>query len=168
MRPLLLPGLALGLLLAAAVPATAQDAAGLSVGGAWIRELAAGLPAAGYFKLRNDSGQTVQLVGAASPACGGLTLHQTIREHTMSAMSGMDPDNPRRGASMPGMTTMQPLAALPVPAHGAVQFAPGGYHLMCEHPTEAVQPGRSVVVTLRFADGRSLRETFPVRDARGD
>ncbi len=111
----------------------------------------------------------MQLVGASSPACGSLTLHQTLREHAMSAMSGLDPDNGRGGsaAAMPGMTTMQPVAGVPVPGHGAAQFAPGGYHLMCEHPTPALQAGRSITVTLRFADGRSLRAAFPVRSARG-
>ena len=158
----------LGLLLAGAVPAAAQDAPGLSLVDAWIRELAPGLPAAGYFTLRNDSGATVQLVGASSPDCGSLTLHQTIREHAMSAMSGLDPGNAREGmGAMPGMTTMRPVAAVPVPGHGAVRFAPGGYHLMCEHPTPAVQAGRSVAVTLRFAGGRSLRAAFPVRSPRG-
>ena len=62
---------------------------------------------------------------------------------------------------------MQPIAAVAVPEHGAVRFAPGSYHLMCEHPTGAVQAGRSIAVTLRFGDGRSLQTAFPVRDARG-
>ena len=87
----------------------------------------------------------------------------------MNAMSGLDPDNANRGAgAMPGMTMMQPVAAVPVPGHGTVRFAPGGHHLMCEHPTAAVQAGRSIAVTLRFADGRSLPAAFPVRSPRGD
>ncbi len=156
------------LLLAVAAPAAAQGAPGLSLADPWMRALAGGLPAAGYFTLRNDNQGTVQLVGAASPACGSLTLHQTVREHVMSAMSAMDPDNPPpRAGTMPGMTMMRPVAAVPVPGRGEVRFAPGGYHLMCEHPTAAVQAGASIEVTLRFADGRELHSRFPIRNARG-
>ena len=142
-----------------------RPADGLAVSGQWMRALAAGLPAAGYFTLANGSERPVRLVGARSAACGSLTLHQTVRQHTMSAMSGMDPQNPARG--MPGMSMMQPVAGVPVPAHGTIRFMPGGYHLMCEQPTGAVQPGQGIPVTLLFEPGGSIEAVFPVRSARG-
>ena len=154
----------IALLLLASLPARARQA-DLTVSDPWMRALAGGLPAAGYFTLANHSGQPVLLVGARSAACGSLTLHQTVRQHAMSAMSGMDPQD--AGHGMPGMSMMQPVAALPVPAHGMVRFTPGSYHLMCGHPTDAVQPGRSVQVTLLFESGRTLDAAFAIRDARG-
>ena len=153
------------LLLLACAPVAARAADGLAVSGQWMRALAAGLPAAGYFTLANGSGQPARLVGARSPACGSLTLHQTVRQHTMSAMSGMDPQNPAHG--MPGMSMMQPVDGVPVAAHGTIRFMPGGYHLMCEQPTDAVRPGQSIPVTLLFEPGGSLDAAFPVRSARG-
>ena len=151
-----------------AVPAGAEDAPGVAVSGQWVRALAAGLPAAGYFTLSNGSPRPVRLVGASSPACGSLTLHQTVRQHAMSAMSARDPQNPTLGMpGMAGMSTMQPVAGVAVAAHGTVSFTPGGYHLMCEQPAASVQPGQSVAVTLHFATGEAVASMFPVRSARG-
>ncbi len=148
------------------LPAAAAAAAnGLAVSGQWMRALAGGMPAAGYFVLRNDAAMPARLIGASSPACGSLTLHQTIRQHTMSAMSALDPQNPTAG--MPGMSMMQPVAGVPIASHGTIGFTPGGYHLMCEQPTDAVRPGASVEVTLRFEGGGTLDAAFPVRSARG-
>ncbi len=138
----------LAVLAAAVTLAAGAPAGSLVVSQAWIRALAPGIPAAGYFTLANQGDRAAKLVGAASPACGSLTLHRTM------AM----------GATM---STMQPVAALTVPPHGSVRFAPGGYHLMCEQAGAAVQPGRSIPVTFRFDDGRSVRSDFPVRGARG-
>ena len=148
-----------------ATVAGAQDAPGVTVSGQWMRALAAGLPAAGYFTLSNGSARPVRLVGASSPACGSLTLHQTVRQHAMSAMSARDPQNPMAG--MPGMSTMQPVAGVAVAAHGTASFTPGGYHLMCEQPGASARPGQSIAVTLRFMGGEDVTAMFPVRSARG-
>lgn len=157
---------------AAAQGAATAQGAELAVSGQWMRALTAGLPAGGYFTLTNKADQPVRLVGASSPDCGSLTLHQTIHTHSMSAMSAMDKDNPHGGAhggmgSMGGMSSMQPVAEVVVPAHGSIRFAPGGYHLMCEQPTEAVRPGQSIDVTLRFENGGTIRAAFPVKGVRG-
>ena len=134
---------------------------GVTIGNAWMRALP-DLPASGYFSLHNSGASGVTLTGAGTPACGNLTLHQTIRAHTMSHMSGIAP-GPMAG--MPGMTSMQAVAAITVPPGGSVRFTPGGYHLMCEQPGPGVSPGGSIPVTLRFADGSSLTSNFPVRTA---
>ena len=163
------------LLLLASVPVAAcaadqeahQEASGpadgLAVFGQWMRALAAGLPTAGYFTLANGSSRPARVVGARSAACGSLTSHQTVRQHTMSPMSGMDPQNPAQG--LLGMSTMQPVDG--VPAHGTIRFTPGGYHLMCEQPTGAARPGQGIRVTLLFEPGGSLDAVFPIRSARG-
>ena len=33
-----------------------------------------------------------------------------------------------------GVEKMLPVKSVPVPAHGTLSFAPGGYHLMCMQP----------------------------------
>ena len=162
--PMLALALVPATLLAPAV-AGGQDAPGVTVSEQWMRALSAGLPAAGYFTLGNGSARPVRLVGASSPACGSLTLHQTVRQHTMSAMSARDPRNPLAG--MPGMSTMQPVAGVTVAPHDTVGFTPGGYHLMCEQPAAMVRPGQSIAVTLHLAGGADIVSVFPVRSARG-
>ncbi len=134
----------------AAVPARAADpagTAGLALSNQWFRAVTPKLPEAGYFDLANNSAQARKLVGAFSPACGTLMLHQTI--------------------SLNGIDRMVMVRSLDLPAHGALHFAPGGYHLMCVSPSADAKPGQSISVTLRFADGATLEASFPVRGATG-
>jgi periplasmic copper chaperone A len=119
---------------------------GLSISDAWMRFILPSRPAAGYFTLSNGTAQARALVGAASPACGMLMLHRSLHEN--------------------GEDRMVMVKSVPVPAHGAVEFAPGGYHLMCMSP-KGMSPGNSVAVTLRFDDGGTLSASFPVRNAAG-
>jgi hypothetical protein len=139
-------GLALATLLAGGIGANAAEP-GLTVTGPWIRMIIPSRPAAGYFTLANNGATPRQLVGAASPACGSLMLHQSV--------------------SKGGVEQMDMVASVPVPAHGRVTFTPGGYHLMCMSPAPQVKPGSAVSVTLSFADGGTLTASFPVRGAAG-
>jgi periplasmic copper chaperone A len=66
-----------------------------------------------------------------------------------------------------GTERMVMVPSVVVPAHGRLRFAPGGYHLMCMHPAVAMRPGKTVQVTLKFASGKSLATSFPVRSATG-
>jgi copper(I)-binding protein len=123
------------------------NAAELTVTDGWIRALPASVPSGGYFTLHNGSSSAVTLTGASSPACGMLMLHQT--------------------ENMGGMSNMQDVSSVNVPAGGTVKFAPGGYHLMCMDATKAIQPGKTVPVTLNFANGTKIVSTFAVRAATG-
>jgi len=139
--------LALGVVLAGAlaVEPAAPAEQGLLVGDPWMRFVMASRPAAGYFILSNATPEPRTLVGAASPACGMLMLHQTVHQG--------------------GVDRMEMVKEVAVPANGSVSFAPGGYHLMCMSPSPDLIPGRSVAVTLRFANGGELTASFPVRGA---
>lgn len=128
--------------------ATPALAAPLEVGDAWFRALPAGLPAGGYFTLRNNGAADASLTGASSPACGMLMLHMSMEEG--------------------GTSSMMQVKSVSVPAHGKLAFAPGGYHLMCMHPAGAMKPGATVAVTLEFADGTKLEAPFAVKDAKGE
>ncbi len=120
---------------------------GLALSGPWFRLVMPSLPAAGYFTLSNSGATAQTVIGAASPACGMLMLHRSVDQG--------------------GQERMVEVASVPVPAHGKLSFMPGGYHLMCMSPAAAMRPGQSVPVTLRFAGGKSLTASFPVRNATG-
>ena len=111
----------------------------------WVRWLPASLPAAGYATIRNDSSKPVKLTGAESADYGMAMLHRSMQKD--------------------GQDVMERVNALSIPAHGTVQLAPGGYHLMLMHPKHPIKPGDSVQVSLHFDDGESLQETWPVRPA---
>jgi len=129
----------------AAAPAFA--AGNVTIEDPWLRFIIKARPAAGYFTLKNGGDKPVDLVSASSPACGMLMLHQSKEVN--------------------GVETMRPVKSVTVPAHGKVSFQPGGYHLMCMQPQPSMQPGSSATVTLRFEDGQSLTQVFPVMGAGG-
>jgi copper(I)-binding protein len=142
-------GVAAGVLAAAWLVAPAAFAAetGVTLQDGWIRVLLPERPAAAYFTLRNDTAAERALVGARSPACGSLMLHQSVTQG--------------------GMDRMMMVARVPVPAHGTLSFAPGGYHLMCMQPRASLAPGGRAPVTLLFGDGGSVTADFAVRGATG-
>jgi periplasmic copper chaperone A len=127
--------------------ASAQAPSGVKLSGQWFRFIMASLPAAGYFTLSNPTATPQRLTGASSPACGMLMLHKSVRKN--------------------GTESMVMVPSVAVPAHGSLQFAPGGYHLMCMQPAPAMRPGQAVSVTLEFAGGGSLAASFPVHNATG-
>jgi periplasmic copper chaperone A len=122
-------------------------AAGFRVDEAWVRYLPGGVPAAGYFLLRNDADKAVELTGASSPAFGEVMLHQSVQ-------SG-------------GLARMRDVHAVSVPAGGAVNFTPGGYHLMLMAPSRKIVRGDKIPITLKFADGQAVTAQFEVRGADG-
>jgi copper(I)-binding protein len=133
--------------LALVVTAALAEASEVKVTDAWVRALPSGLPAGGYFTLHNNEAGPLTLTGAQSKSCGMLMLHKS--------------------SDMGGMMHMEDVTKVEVPAHGTLKFAPGGYHLMCMNPTADIKPGRTVNVTLSFADGSSVTSPFAVRTASG-
>jgi copper(I)-binding protein len=131
-----------GLLLA--VPAAAAE---VQISEAWIRALPAPSPSGGYFTLKNVGKSDISLTGAKSGACGMLMLH--------------------RSKEMGGMSSMEDVESVPVPAGGEIRFAPGGFHLMCMDATPAIKPGGSVPVTLLFSDRTEATASFAVKNAQG-
>ena len=133
--------LALGVAGAVATPALAGDEGGLTLSNTWMRVIVPTRPAAGYFTLTNNSGEARTLVGASSPSCGMVMLHES------------------KGDKM----VMLPEVA--VAPGESVSFAPRGKHLMCMKPAADLKPGTTAEVTLKFKDGSTLTGTFDVKGA---
>jgi len=139
---------ALAMILACGIGVSAAAAASsVTIEKPWMRFIIKARPAAGYFTLRNNGDKAVKLTGASSPACGMLMLHQSKQEG--------------------GVDKMMSMNGVSVPAHGSVEFTPGGYHLMCMSPTNAMTVGANVPVTLKFADGATTTTLFPVKGPGG-
>ena len=137
----------LGVVLALTLAAPADAASELNVTNAWLRALPGRLPAAGYFTLRNAASKPVTLSGAYSPSCGMVMLHKSM--------------------NMGGVASMDNVSTVAVPAGGSLEFAPGGYHLMCMQPTSTLRRGGKVDVTLQFVGGSTISVQFAVRGANG-
>lgn len=130
---------------AAALVLVAAHGTALSAHGPWFRYIDPDVPAGGYVTLENSGASPAEVVHASSPACGELSLHESV--------------------SRGGVDTMHPVPSVTVPPHGSFAFSPGHYHLMCMHPVMHI--GAEIPVTLTFKDGSTLAATFPVFGAGG-
>jgi len=62
-----------------------------------------------------------------------------------------------------GMMKMRPVERIDVPAHGAVELQPGGFHLMLIGLKRGLAPDDSVELRLIFDDESAQSVAAPVR-----
>lgn len=132
------------LLLLFATGVAHADGPSVSASHVWIRQAPPGVEVmAGYLTLTNHTEQALTLSSISSPNFGSVAVHRSVQEH--------------------GMDSMRPVESLPLPPHGSVMFASGGYHLMLMKPVKPLFDGDLVTLTLRFSDHSSLTIMAPVR-----
>ena len=135
-------------ILVAPLAAGADGAATVTVRDAWISEAPPGIQSlAGYFVIENHGSRPVALTGGSSPAFGRIMVHRSVTEQ--------------------GMSSMQHLDRLEIPAGGKVVFEPTTYHLMLMTPARPLKAGDSVEIRLSFEGGMQLPVKFTVRRADG-
>jgi len=129
------------------LPFAVASAAELQVSNAWIRLLPGGVPAGGYFDLRNDGKTVVQLTGASSSSFGDIMVHESLTEKGQSQMRHID--------------------VLELPPGRTLTFKPGSYHLMLMQPARKLNVGDKIPMTLEFANGERVTTQFEVRGPGG-
>jgi periplasmic copper chaperone A len=113
---------------------------------AWVRSTPPNRTVtAAYLGIRNNSGESRRMTGAASPVAGRVELHTHVHD-------------PRSG-----MMQMRHVEAIELPAGETVRLAPGGLHIMLMDLDRDLQPGATVPMTLEFDDGSRLELEAPVR-----
>jgi len=98
--------------------------------------------AGGFMKIENKGASVDQLLSASSPAAGEVQLHEM-------AMEG-------------NVMKMRQVKDIAVPAGGAVELKPGGYHLMFMGLKGPFAAGETVPVKLKFAKAGELEVKMPV------
>jgi hypothetical protein len=144
----LIPALAAALAaaLAIAAPASSHEykAGDLAIGHPWSRPAAAGMNGAGYLTVTNTGAQPDVLLKVETAAAERVEIHE-------GSMAG-------------GVMKMKALPnGMPVPAHGAATFAPGGNHLMMVRLKSALKVGDKVPVTLVFKRAGQVSVDFVVQ-----
>ena len=145
LRPLaFVVALVASLVVAGCTTAASAPPAELAVADAWVRPpMAADRPAAGYMTMTNPGPEADALVGVTTDVAEMVEIHRTT---TMSGMSGMEP-----------------VEAIHVPAGGTVTLEPGGFHLMLMGVDE-LTPGDTVELELTFEQAGKLVVTAEVRN----
>lgn len=115
-----------------------------SVERAYVVIPAAKGPAAIYFAASNPTGSPDSILSVATEAIGPASLHESVHDHLTNTMS------------------MQPLAALAVPARGTARLVPGGAHGMISPLGRALVRGERIALTVQFARAGAVRTTATV------
>ncbi|MGE9696079.1 MULTISPECIES: copper chaperone PCu(A)C [unclassified Streptomyces] len=95
--------------------------------------------AAGFFVVTNKGGAD-RLTSVTSPLAEEVTLHSTENGQ------------------------MREQDSFAVPAHGRLDFARGGNHLMFEGLRHTPKRGETVTVTLHFATSGAVKAVLPVKE----
>ena len=106
-----------------------------------------GRPASGYFELPIE-GDPGALLSVTSAQARRIEMHETM--------------------SAGNMTSMRPLARVPVTSGGRLTFAPGGRHLMLYDLDPAIRPGGQIILVLHFERGPPVSLAFAVTSASGE
>lgn len=121
-------------------------ACGLKVESPWIRAAPPNATAlAGYANFVNVTGRPIRIVGIESVVFAASEAHETRVEE--------------------GMSKMRQLTSFEIPPLGALQFTPGGKHLMLMQPKGPLNPGDEVTVVFKDANRCATEATFTVGDA---
>lgn len=114
---------------AGSTPAPSAAPAAPVVSGAWVRPpTGPNLPAAGYLTISSSAGDA--LTAVSTTVASSVEMHETT--------------------TMSGMTGMQPVSKIEVPAGGSVELKPGGYHLMLMGVNKTLNVGDTVELVLTF------------------
>ncbi len=121
----------------------ATDGRELAMDDGWIRAMPPGSAmAAAYGRLRNTSADELTITAFESNSFRSVSLHQSVTED--------------------GVSRMREVSEWPLEPGSALTLEPGGYHLMLMRPVRVLQPGETVNLTVRLADGRAFTFTLPV------
>jgi hypothetical protein len=130
---------------ASLAPAAAAEPT-LVIEAAWTRATRTGAAVtAGYLRIVNRGTEPDRLLGASSSIASRVELHENW---------------PTGGAD----ATRAMADGIEIPAGGATEFAPGGYHLVFLGLSRPLWLGASFPVTLRFARAGDVQVVFDVQN----
>ncbi len=116
---------------------------GVVVHEAWARASAGAAKTGAAYVTLMGGAQPDSLVGVSTPIAANAEPHETINDN--------------------GIMKMRPAAAVPIPAHEMVTFAPGGTHIMLMGLKQPLVAGQSFPLTLTFAHAAPVTVDVKVR-----
>lgn len=120
----------------------------ITVKDAWARAApGSAANAAFYMDIFNDGNQDDALIGAESPACGEVQLHESAVDDR-------------------GIATMQRIDRIPIRASGSISLEIGGLHIMCLNKQIDLASGERIPLTLIFDRSGELMVELEVREQR--
>ena len=116
--------------------------AGVTITDAWVKATMPGqTTAAAYLQIKSDA--AAKLVGVSSSAAKVVQIHEMKMQGNVMQMRAVD--------------------SLDLPAGTAVEFKPGGYHIMLSEISQPLKPGVTVPLTLTIEGTDKRRQTIEVK-----
>ena len=140
-----LVGLAIAL---AATTVSCTGNTGIEIADAWGRPSPSVATAGAFFMTLNNNGTVDDaLVGASSPACGTVELHESFMNEE-------------------GAMAMKPVTGgqITVPAGGSTELKQGGLHVMCINKLEDFAEGAELELTLQFENAGDMTLNVEIRE----
>ena len=114
----------------------------IAIKDAWARPTKAGMMSAAYFTMHNVGSLPDSLVQVSSSASQDVQIH-------LSYMND-------------GIMVMEEQPFVAIQASEQIPFQPGGYHIMIIQPTNDMEEGDSISLSLYFKSGMIIEETIQV------
>jgi len=139
--------LVIGVVVLAGCGAAAAPSARPEITDAWVRVPSPGATStAAYVVISNPGGVAEVLTRVSTPVAQGASMHRTTTSTDMG-----------------GMTGMEMVDAIHIPAGGEVTLEPGGFHIMLDALTGTLAEGASIELTLTFEHAGEITVTAAVR-----
>jgi copper(I)-binding protein len=105
-----------------------------------------GLSSAVYFVIINDGNEADTLIGTSTNVTKTAEMHETLIKNDVAEMD--------------------PVARVDIPAHGRIEFKPGGYHVMLLGLTQELKVGDTLKLTLQFEKSGTITLDVPIQQAK--
>ena len=115
----------------------------LEVKDGWVRPAGEGMNTAFYFKVENNSDKADTLLSVNSSVAKMVQIHETFSKN--------------------GMMGMRQIKTIPIQAKSALEFKPGGYHVMVMKLKKDLKKGSLAEFTLHFKYAGDIIVKAPVR-----
>lgn len=126
-----------------ASPTDVEHKRNLILSAPWIRLLPPTvMHTAGYVTINNKTDLDEVLLNVTSKQVDSLSVHQT--------------------KNVDGMMKMIEVHNLRIPAHGKIDLAPGGYHLMLMGLSDPLVENQNIPITFEFKNTGKIDVIFPV------
>ena len=99
-----------------------------------------------YFVIVNEGGEADTLIGATTDVANQAEMHET--------------------QIVGDVAEMAPVPRVDIPAHGRIEFKPGGYHVMLVGLTRDLKEGETLKLTLQFEKSGAITLDVPIQQEK--
>ena len=131
-------------LFASAAPTAVADTSEIVIERPWARaSIGVNRPGAAYFEVRNNSDETIALVGVETDIAAMPQVHQTTTDDQ-------------------GVSRMSVVERIEIAPGETRALEPGGAHVMLMRLQRSMKEGESFIITLHFEGGETVSVETPI------